>query len=342
MNAERIKIQKPRQNRTILKKAVVALLILLLSYITVSMGVSAMVFRILFQRTESDPAAELRYTDVDPQKYPRQAMRFASGGNSLQGYLYGAADARGVIVVANGIHAPADTHLPEILYFADNGWRVFTYDGTGVGDSEGDGIRGLSQSKIDLENAIAFLRSNGATKDLPIVLYGHSAGGYAAAAVLREVDGLCAAVCIAGFDLPCEIMLYHARQRVGALADIEYPFMRLQNFFLFGKDADLSAWESISGSDIPVMIVEADGDTVVPQALGIGRYRERIQNPNAVFLTVDEPYRNTHAAMWLSAEAAAYRAQERDAKTADKAKGSALDPDFMDALLSFYASALQR
>ena len=68
-------------------------------------------------------------------------------------------------------------------------------------------------------------------------LYGHSLGGYAVAAALDEAD-VKAAVCLSGFNSPVQTMHGKAKEYVGVLADIEYPFLCLQNRFVFGDDAD--------------------------------------------------------------------------------------------------------
>ena len=342
MKTEGIKQTKIKQNRTI-RKVVVVLLSALLSFVILSMILSAVIFGVLFKRTQTFSPFEISYSEIDMQKYPRKPVSFYSNENKLQGYIYGTPkSAKGIVIIVNGINSNANSHLPEIMYFVDNGWCAFSYDGTGVGSSEGDGIRGLSQGKIDLESAIDFVKNNKSTVGLPIVLYGHSAGGYASVAILEDNKDIAAVVCIAGFDSPSETMHYFAKQKVGFLADIEYPFMQLQSFFLFGKDFDLSASDAINSTSTPVIIVEADGDTVFSEELGISRFRDKIQNPNVTFLTVDEPYRNQHSTIWFSENAARYISEvSRGGETIDKEKANELDEEFMAFLLLFYDHALQ-
>ena len=55
-----------------------------------------------------------------------------------------------------------------------SGYSVLTYDATGTGASGGSGTRGLAQSALDLDAAL----TRAEQEDLPILLFGHSWGGY--------------------------------------------------------------------------------------------------------------------------------------------------------------------
>lgn len=63
-------------------------------------------------------------------------VSFKSGDNNLRGYLYGQGQDQGLVVVAHGLGGGADSYLPQITYFVDQGWRVFAYDATGSFDCE--------------------------------------------------------------------------------------------------------------------------------------------------------------------------------------------------------------
>ena len=159
-------IPKPRMRRVL-----VCLMAVILSFTVLSMAASAVVFGVIFSREDrpSGPA-ELRYSDVDPEKYPRRSIKFLSGDNTLQGYVYPAPSPRGLVVVAGGIRSDADRHLPEIEYFVDHGWSALAFSGTGVHDSQGGGLRGLPQTKLDLLSALEYVRSDPALLDLPVVI----------------------------------------------------------------------------------------------------------------------------------------------------------------------------
>ena len=156
--------------------------------------------------------------------------------------------------------------------------------------------------------------------------------------MLEDEKDICAAVCVAGFDSPNGNMHYNAKKYVGVLADVQYPFMALQNRFLFGDKSDTSAVSAINASDKPVMIVGSDSDEIVPAQISILNRAGEITNPHAVCVEIKEQYRGAHSAAWLSADAAKYLAETEN--PTDKRRANALDEGFMQRVVAFYRSAV--
>ena len=331
-----------------IKRVVCFLLTALLLYVFLSMAGSVVVFRLLFRRTDYPTFTELTYADVDADRYARSAVTFDSDGHTLSGYLYEKSEPAGTVLVANGLYSGVDRHLSEIMYFLDHNWQVFVFDGTGVGASDGDSIVGLPQAKRDLLAAIRTLRADRLPADQPLVLYGHSVGGYASVTALAETDEVSAVVCIAGFNSPVETMYYHARQRLGFLADAEYPFMWIHNRVVFGEDADVAASDVLNETEVPVALIAGSGDATVPQEIGIGRFAATRTNPRLEYVRVDAPYKNTHSAMWLtetaareSAEVLATAQPETALSLKTRLALNEVDPDFMAYVLHFYERAIE-
>ena len=88
--------------------------------------------------------------------YPREEIFFRSEKVRLKGYYYTVEGAKGLVVVVHGLHAGSDDMLPIITYMLRRGYNVFSYDGTGTYDSEGDGTVGMCRSLVDLDNALSF------------------------------------------------------------------------------------------------------------------------------------------------------------------------------------------
>ena len=61
-------------------------------------------------------------------------------------------------------------------------------------------MMGMAQSAIDLDAALTYIESNDELNGLPVLLYGHSWGGYAAAAVLGSDHDIKASVSISGYS----------------------------------------------------------------------------------------------------------------------------------------------
>ncbi|MBO7407955.1 MAG: alpha/beta fold hydrolase [Clostridia bacterium] len=312
----------------------------MLSLCVISVIASAVVFRVLFPRQTGVSKYHFAYEELSAPP-ARTGFSFRSGNNELQGWRYDAVAPEGVIVVVNGIGSGADEHLPEILFFLEHGWSVITWDATGVGASEGRGIIGLQQIDSDLKAFMSYFCALDIARDLPVVLYGHSAGAYAAAMSLPGNGIVRAAVLISGFDRPVELLYHHARQRVGFLADIEYPFLRLENFFLFGNGSDASAREALGRAEVPVLVVNGSSDDLVPWQFSLARDPELYTNPNIHCREITSTYQNEHSAPWLSAASAEYVYNNWDNPNVDKALASEVNTEFLQSVLDFYSGAVR-
>ena len=342
------------------RRVLCLLLVFLLVYALGSMAFAAVFFRVMFSRRDSLPeVAAVPYSMLDAARYPRSEVRFDSGGNTLHGWLYGEGGKSGVIIISAGINSGADAHLAEIMAFADSGYTALAYDATGMLLSEGADRVGLQQAKRDLLAAIDYVRGDARFSGMPLYLYGHSQGAYAAAAVLDEAE-VNAAVCLSGFDSPVGMMYGKAKQYVGVLADMGYPFMYLQNLFLFGGDADDSAIDSLNRGGTPVRIFYGDADSVIPYPLSQYARADDITNPNASCELVEEDYRDGHSNMWLCADSARYMAQRQQAlddlrsacggeltgellddfyRETDAARATRTDDAFMREIMDFYRAS---
>ena len=123
-------------------------------------------------------------------------------GQMLAGYLYSAGgDQHGIVVIAHGFGGGGhNSYMDCANYFAQNGWYVFAYDATGTDKSEGEGVGGVPQGVIDLDHAISFVEEQDELSGLPIVLFGHSWGGFCVCSVLNYHPEVKAVVECCGFN----------------------------------------------------------------------------------------------------------------------------------------------
>jgi alpha-beta hydrolase superfamily lysophospholipase len=83
-----------------------------------------------------------------------------SGENRLQRFIYGNPNNNGLVVISHGLGTTADSYFPMIMFFVDNGWRVFIYNNTGTAGSEGENVHGLIQSIIDLDATLNYVKNS--------------------------------------------------------------------------------------------------------------------------------------------------------------------------------------
>lgn len=315
-----------------------------------------------FRRSERPQfSAYLRYDDA--AGYDREVVQFKSGQHSLTGYLYGKGNEKGLVVIAHGLGGGAESYLAETLYFVDQGWTVFAYDCTGSYASEGKGTVGLAQSLLDLDAALTYIEGNDDLNHLPVMLYGHSWGGYAVASILNYDHPIAAVASVAGFNSPMEILFEQAKSIMGWFAYVEYPFMWAYQTMLFGKTAWISATDGINKTHTPVMVIHGDkDDTISYTGASIIAHRSEITNPRVVYKTCSTEGQNGHSNLFRSEAALRYRAERNpeyrelydsyggkipdEVKAAyyegiDRFKASELDSDFMNEINQFFEAALK-
>jgi len=270
-----------------LRKIIKIVITVLIFFCILSYALVGYFFKTYFGRAEkANYQSYLVYEDFSD--FDREIVKFVSGKNTLTGYIYGKENKQGVIVIAHGLGGGAENYISETKYFVDKGWCVFTYDATGSHESEGKGTMGLPQSAIDLHNALLYLESDENLNNLPILLYGHSWGGYAVTAVLNYNHDIAGVVSVAGFNNPIEMLMKQGTKILGFFAYVEYPFIWSIQYFRFGNNANLTAIDGINKSiDTKIMIIHGDKDTTVNyDGAAIINNRDKISNPNVIFKTM--------------------------------------------------------
>ena len=212
----------------------------------------------------------------------RTAHPFTSDkGQTLAGYLYyteGTAP-KGIIVISHGLGGGGhNSYLDCADYFAHNGYYVFAYDATGNDESEGKGAIGLSQGLIDLNYALSYIQSQDSFRDLPIMLFGHSWGGYSVGNVLNYHPEVTAVVSICGFNRAADLIKAQGCSMLGPFSGLMTPYIHIYEYLKFGKYATSSAMKGFANSDASVLVIHSQDDTTVPQQYGYDIYYEAYQD----------------------------------------------------------------
>lgn len=242
-----------------LKRTLKAIILSIVIYVFISAALTKVIYDAAFRRYDPLPTQP-----VASQSLPRRSLRFSSGENTLQGYLYDS-DGSTLVVISIGHNASADDYLRQIECLLEYGRGVFIYDGTGTAESEGSSCMGFPQAVADLDAALTFLEENDRFGYEQIVLLGHSQGGYAVCCVLAHGHDIAAAVSVSGVNSAMEGVLAPSVDLLGILAYADYPFLWLYQASLFGADAvNADAAEVVANSDVPVLVIHGQGDTDIP------------------------------------------------------------------------------
>ena len=315
----------------------------------------------------------ITWKEVGKSGYSREELYFDSGGNRLQGFIYGKANSKGLIVISQGMGRSVDTYLPMIMYFVDKGWRVFAFNNTGVGGSEGKGARGLYQSLVDLDAALTYIESSSGGEprlsgsaegsgDLPIMLAGHSWGGFAVCAVLNYNHRVNAVVSFAGYNSGREVIREKGKQLTGPVYHTAAPVLWAIQKKNFGNVMKITAVDGINKSGVPVMIVQSSNDDTIPaNTTSIYAQRQEITNPNVEIVFREGEDSPGHSYVFCSkrqkeymektmANWEVYKAGNNKASQArwaaeikfDKALANELDAELMERIDEFLYARVER
>jgi len=214
----------------------------------------------------------------------------------LVGYRYNKKENQPIIVFSQGIGTRVIGYINEINYFATNGYTVFAFDNTGCGESEGENIRGLPQSVVDLDCVLTYLENLEPYKNEKIFLYGHSWGGFAVCAVNNFEHRISGIVERSGFNSTSNMIHRVVIDRQNkVVANIINPFVKIYEFMKFGKYTNATAVGGINSISCPVMIMHSYDDEVVPYEVSIANCHAKITNPNITLKVYEDRNHNVTA-----------------------------------------------
>ena len=219
-----------------------AFLILVILLLAVAFMVNALAFK----------PPQTGKKEIDGRK-----VYFSSGKNRLIGYLWNETGTCGLVILAHGMGTDIGYYLPELHHFADAGYRVFAFEYSGYGESTGH-FYGFPQAVSDLKNAIAFIDDG----SLPLILLGHSMGGYAVCAVPQSLERpVRAIVAYAPFYAPGEAIreMTYGAPYGSLLRTLVVPVQRI----LFGACCGWNGAEGLRVAKAPALILQGSDDKEV-------------------------------------------------------------------------------
>ena len=346
------------------KKFGMAVCILLILLIMADGVLSVYVYEDNFnQRFESYEPLMLYVEDFE--ELQRTKYQFPSDkGQMLTGYMYSSGENQhGIVVMAHGFGGGGhNSYMDCADFFAKHGYYVFAFDVTGNDESEGDGVRGLPQGVIDLDRAITFVDESGNFPELPIVLFGHSWGGYAVCSVLKYHPEVKAVVECSGFNRSSDLIEAQGKQIVSYGIYAMMPFSDLYESVKFGGYASTTAMDGFAASDAAVFVLHSADDDIVPIEYGYDIYYKkykddtrftflRLEDSGHSYVYNDMTYINEFNEAfdkWLETLDYDYKAEENKERfVADKADyihghldrsrwTDALDKDLFEKFVKFY------
>ncbi|MDO5117592.1 MAG: alpha/beta fold hydrolase, partial [Eggerthellaceae bacterium] len=349
------------------KRIIAAIIALCVVFFVASFFIDYYVLDKAFQKRDQVvyPGGNMPTFENYVSSHSRTPVEFTMDGLTLRGYIYESNDVtepKGFVVFRHGIFSNHIYYLPEIIALSDCGWKVFAFDSLGAGESDGDSYVGMVQSALDVTEAVNYVAREGLSGDLPIVLWGHSWGGYGVAAALNNVPWVKACVTMSGYDDPVDILVETSEGMMGGFAVTQVPTLVLNTKLTFGSASSLTGTGGINATSAPVLIIHGTGDpTVRYDGSAIIANRSNITNPNVEYLEFSEEGRDGHNSYFYSKESNAYADMKRaelkelsdqypegipdDVKAAfyeefDAVRANTADPGLIEAIDDFLTRAI--
>jgi len=227
--------------------------------------------------------------------YNGRHVVFKSKHNNLNGWFYGENNTspKGLILFSHGMGVTSEYYLPEILYYAEAGYKVFVFDNTGYGTNKGLFL-GFSQAAIDLKYAIEYADDG----TLPITLIGHSMGGYAVCAVLKHLNiskhNIKSIVTYAAFDNLSDTTVGFFKAQGSLLKMIIVKVLCFGQFLLHGSNAYLKASDMVEkNQQIQFIMIHGEKDDEIDLRTA-SLISKSFSNPNVEKIIISDPEINTH------------------------------------------------
>lgn len=238
------------------------------------------------KRYEGDP--RFKYFTVDNfAGLQAEPVEFASGNNTLRGFIYRSADApRALVIFVHGFGAGHLAYTTEICTLARAGFCVLAYDATGCGKSDGKDMRGFDQGPRDLLAALRFARSEARFAEMPVFFVGHSWGAFTVLNALPQCKGMaCGAVAMCGFISCADSLARSMAMRYKILSPLRLLVaccLYLIQAARFRKYANHNSLRALALTDIPVLLLYGERDAVIPYPANGAVIAKRFAQKNSV------------------------------------------------------------
>ena len=345
----------------VLRIALEVLIVFIVVFVVISMLMCKRGFDKAFPRADDDLTQTVTPRFEDFPDLAGEPVSFPCRGNTLKGYLFGPDDAPALVVAVHQMGGAIQNLLPVIDFLTRQGYEVLAFDCTGNHSSGGEGMSNPAQSVVDLDAALTWVRSQPRLATRPILLYGHSWGGYAATAILGRHKGIAGAISVAGYNSPLQMTYEDQKVKMNPSfgATIMYPFFWIELKRRAGAPF-VRAVESINKVTTPVLVIQGSEDRILPPGASIYDQRDKIKNPAVQYLYREVPGQAGHLTLVNSKRAVVYqqdipellevnRAQvftTRDVSTfwdsLDRRRANELDSQVTAAIARFCADALAK
>ena len=173
-----------------------------------------------------------------------------------------------VILFCPGIGPGHTAYLAEINQLAKRGYKVLTLDYSGCGESKGDNLGSLNTPTSDVIDLLNHLNLN-----KPIILIGHSLGGFTALNVINIRKDINKAVILSGFLSIPSLVKTIIKSNFVSSRIFSYEKKAMPQYY------NVDNIEFLNHTDDTLLFIQSEDDTMIPYDISL-KVVEEIDNPS--------------------------------------------------------------
>lgn len=246
-------------------KIIIPLTIILI-LLAAGAGIAYAEYRRTFYVRMAEPEGFLERFLLDHPDLKHESFSCMSSRNCLiKGLrLIPETEPKALIVMTHGYNMSLENYLPLGRIFCRSGFMVIMFDGVGVGMSEGKGIYGLPQHILDMQSVLDAVSEDDTLSGLPLLLFGHSWGGYAACTVsclkAYPIRGI---LTCSSFRNSSSSKIPSIKRRYPHAASFLVSAAEFMEKIIFGSLASVSSPDGLKKVSCPVLMYHSTDDSVV-------------------------------------------------------------------------------
>lgn len=210
------------------------------------------------------------YAYTDFEGFKQEAYSFTNSKGIEIKYFYYYYDnyiTDKLILFCHGLGPGHASYLAEIETIAKRGYKVLTLDYTGCGESKGKCLGSLNNPTRDVMELLNLLKI-----EIPIILIGHSLGGYTALNVINTRDEIKKAVIMSAFLSIRPILNHFVKSDFIIRHLLKYERKTVPEYY------PLDNIDYLSKTDNQIFFIQSEDDQMVPFDISLGVV-EKIDNP---------------------------------------------------------------
>ena len=185
-----------------------------------------------------------------------------------------------ILLFCPGIGSGHLGYLAEINCLAERGYKVLTLDYTGCGDSKGECLASLNMPTLDVMDLLDHLKLN-----KPLVIVGHSLGGYTALNLSNIRNDVIATIAISPFLSIESIIMSGTRSKFATSRVLKYEKKVVPNYY------PINNIEYLKNTKDRIFVIQSDDDGIIPYQISL-KVIEEMNNSSIKTLRVTKRKHN--------------------------------------------------